>query len=74
MVGNKQKEKDDKRQDHIGSGDRSEKIRTYNYPENRITDHRYKITVYQLELMMNGEIEDFLKKVISESRKYIKNQ
>ncbi|MBR5227637.1 MAG: peptide chain release factor 1 [Clostridia bacterium] len=44
----------------VGSGARSEKIRTYNYPQGRITDHRINFTVYQLESFMNGNIEELL--------------
>jgi peptide chain release factor 1 len=43
----------------IGTGDRSEKIRTYNYPDRRVTDHRINYTSFQLESIMNGQFEDF---------------
>ncbi|KAI8576648.1 hypothetical protein K450DRAFT_256044 [Umbelopsis ramanniana AG] len=45
----------DSRNKQIGSGDRSEKIRTYNYPQNRVTDHRINLTLYELELIMTGQ-------------------
>ena len=44
----------------VGSGARSEKIRTYNYPQNRVTDHRINYTMYQLESFMNGNISDMI--------------
>ena len=44
----------------VGSGARSEKIRTYNYPQGRVTDHRINYTIYQLESFMNGNIEELL--------------
>ncbi|HMN28869.1 MAG TPA: peptide chain release factor 1 [Caldilineaceae bacterium] len=48
------------RKSQIRSGDRSEKIRTYNFPQNRVTDHRINLTVYQLESVMNGDIDQFI--------------
>ena len=48
------------RKSMVGSGDRSEKIRTYNFKENRVTDHRIGLTVHQLELVMEGQIDDFV--------------
>ncbi len=41
----------------VGSGDRSEKIRTYNFPQNRLTDHRIGLTLHQLNLVMEGKID-----------------
>jgi len=43
----------------IGSGDRSEKVRTYNYPDRRVTDHRINFSSFQLESIMEGEFEEF---------------
>ncbi len=48
------------RKSMVGSGDRSEKIRTYNFKENRVTDHRIGLTVHQLDLVMEGQIDDFI--------------
>jgi len=44
----------------VGSGDRSEKIRTYNFPQNRLTDHRINLTLYKLEAVMNGDLQDIV--------------
>jgi len=46
------------RRSQIGSGDRSEKIRTYNYPQNRLTDHRINLTLYKLDRVMEGDLDD----------------
>ncbi len=48
------------RRSQIGSGDRSEKIRTYNFPQNRVTDHRINKTVYRLDIVMNGDLDEFI--------------
>lgn len=48
------------RKSMVGSGDRSEKIRTYNFKENRVTDHRIGMTVHQLDLVMEGQIDEFI--------------
>jgi len=57
------------RRSQIGSGQRAEKIRTYNFPENRITDHRIKLTVHQLDRILQGELEDFTDALSSEERR-----
>ena len=44
----------------VGSGERSEKIRTYNYPQNRVTDHRIGLTLHQLDAIVQGDIEGLL--------------
>ncbi|MES2798331.1 MAG: peptide chain release factor-like protein, partial [Bacteroidota bacterium] len=48
------------RKSQIGRGDRSDKIRTYNYPQSRVTDHRINMTVYNLPSVMDGEVGDFI--------------
>ena len=44
----------------VGTGDRSEKIRTYNFPQNRVTDHRIGLTLHQLDLVMEGRLEPII--------------
>lgn len=51
------------RKSMIGSGDRSDKIRTYNYPQGRVTDHRIGYTVYNLSAVMDGDVEDFIEQL-----------
>jgi len=53
------KERADMRSSQVGSGDRSERIRTYNFPQNRVTDHRIELTLYNLDQVMQGELEPF---------------
>lgn len=69
----KQREQDEKigneRRSKIGTGDRSEKIRTYNYPQNRVTDHRINYTVMHLDKVMEGDIEDIIEALIAEDEK-----
>ena len=48
------------RRQKIGTGDRSEKIRTYNYPQNRVTDHRIGLTITQLDRIMEGKLDDVI--------------
>ena len=48
------------RKDLVGSGDRSERIRTYNFPQGRVTDHRIGLTVYNLGDVLNGEVQEFI--------------
>jgi peptide chain release factor 1 len=56
----RQAEMDEVRRSQVGSGDRSEKIRTYNYPQSRVTDHRINLSSYNLPAVMDGEIDQFI--------------
>ncbi len=56
----KQKERADARKNQVGSGDRSERIRTYNFPQNRCTDHRINLTSYNLDRVLDGELDEFI--------------
>jgi len=53
-------ERGEARRLQVGSGERSEKIRTYNYPQNRVTDHRIGLTIHRLESIMNGDLDEFI--------------
>ena len=53
------------RRSQIGTGDRSEKIRTYNFPQGRVTDHRIKLTLYKLDSIMNGDIDELIDSLIA---------
>lgn len=59
------------RRSKIGTGDRSEKIRTYNYPQNRVTDHRIGFTLMQLDRVMEGELEPIIEALITEDQRRI---
>jgi len=56
------------RKSQVGSGDRSEKIRTYNYPQGRITDHRIGMSVYQFENFLNGDLDEMINNLIAADR------
>jgi peptide chain release factor 1 len=53
------------RKSQVGTGDRSERIRTYNFPQGRVTDHRFGITRYDLNQIMTGEVEDFFAQLLA---------
>ena len=55
----------DARKSQIGSGDRSERVRTYNFPQGRVTDHRINMTIYQLDSFLNGDISDMIDALIT---------
>ncbi|MEG0077160.1 peptide chain release factor 1 [Anaerorhabdus sp.] len=61
--------KDKERKSKLGSGDRSEKIRTYNYPQNRVTDHRIGLTITQLDRIMEGKLDDVIAGLLQEEQK-----
>tara|TARA_E500000331_G_C17261613_1_gene715507 strand:- start:2577 stop:3644 length:1068 start_codon:yes stop_codon:yes gene_type:complete len=56
------------RKSQVGSGDRSERIRTYNFPERRVTDHRIQLTLYQLEKVLNGELDEFSEALLADDQ------
>ena len=56
------------RKSQVGSGDRSEKIRTYNYPQGRITDHRIGFSIYQMEDFLNGNLDEMIDNLITADR------
>jgi peptide chain release factor 1 len=56
------------RKSQVGSGDRSDKIRTYNFPQNRVTDHRIKLSVHRLEYVMLGDFDELIDGLIAEDR------
>ena len=57
------------RKNQVGSGDRSEKIRTYNFPDRRVTEHRINFTVHKLEAVLNGELDEILDALLAADRK-----
>jgi peptide chain release factor 1 len=57
-------EQENERRVQVGTGERSEKIRTYNYPQNRVTDHRINLTSYNLQAVMDGELDEFIDALI----------
>lgn len=59
------------RRTQVGTGERSEKIRTYNFPERRVTDHRINFTVYRLEAVLEGELDEIVRKLIKKEREEI---
>ena len=56
------------RRSQVGTGDRSERIRTYNYPQGRVTDHRIGLTLYKLNAVMDGDIDDVVQALITADR------
>lgn len=68
QLAEQQKELADERKNQIGTGDRSGKIRTYNFPQGRITDHRIPLTIYKLDSYMNGEIDEMIDAIITHNQ------
>jgi peptide chain release factor 1 len=68
-VDKQQSEAHDLRKSAVGTGDRSEKIRTYNYPQNRVTDHRINLTLQKLDQVMEGNIEEIITSLITNEQK-----
>src|SRR5690625_520653 len=63
-----QAEYDETRRSAIGTGDRSERIRTYNFPQNRVTDHRISLTLQKLDQILDGELDEFIEALIAEEQ------
>lgn len=56
------------RKEQVGSGDRSERIRTYNFPQGRVSDHRINLTTYNIDQVMNGDIDEFIEALIADDQ------
>lgn len=65
MLEEQNKDIADARKSQVGSGDRSERIRTYNFPQGRVTDHRINMTIYQLQDFLDGDIEEMIDALIT---------
>ena len=61
----KQSEEAEARRSQIGTGDRSEKIRTYNFPQGRVTEHRIKLTLYKIDSVMDGDLDEIIDSLIA---------
>jgi peptide chain release factor 1 len=59
----RQEERDQSRRSQVGTGERAEKIRTYNYPQSRVTDHRINVSSYNLPAVMDGDLDDFIEEL-----------
>ena len=70
----KQKERASARKNQVGSGDRSERIRTYNFPQNRLTDHRIALTLYKLDAVIQGDLEETIESLKLSAREEYLNQ
>jgi peptide chain release factor 1 len=64
-----QAELSETRRSQIGSGERAEKIRTYNYPDNRVTDHRVNLTIKRLDRIVEGDLDEFTEALAAEERR-----
>ena len=65
MQEQRHKEIADERKSQVGSGDRSERIRTYNFPQGRVSDHRIGLTLYRIEAIMNGDLDEIIDALIT---------
>ncbi len=61
----RQNEEAAERRSQIGTGDRSEKIRTYNFPQGRVTEHRIKLTLYKIDSIMDGDLYEIIDSLIA---------
>jgi peptide chain release factor 1 len=65
MIRDQNEKRSEERKSQIGSGDRSERIRTYNFPQGRVTDHRIGLTLYKLESVLQGEIDEIIDQLVT---------
>jgi len=56
------------RRAQVGTGERSERIRTYNFPQGRVSDHRIELTLYKIDRVMQGELDEFIDRLIAEDQ------
>lgn len=68
MISEQQREQALERRSQVGSGDRSERIRTYNFPQNRVTDHRIGLTLHKLDQVLDGELDPIIEALIAHDR------
>lgn len=68
MIAEQQQEQAEERRSQVGTGDRSERIRTYNVPQNRVSDHRINLTLYKLDQILGGELEEIVEPLITHER------
>jgi peptide chain release factor 1 len=68
VVGEREAKRAKERKSQIGSGDRSERIRTYNFPQNRVTDHRINLTLYHLDRVMLGDLDELFESLAAHDR------
>ena len=66
QIQEKNKERSEQRKSQVGSGDRSERIRTYNFPQGRVSDHRINLTLYNLSEILEGKIDELINPLIAE--------
>ena len=66
QIQEKNKERSEQRKNQVGSGDRSERIRTYNFPQGRVSDHRINLTLYNLSEILEGKIDELINPLIAE--------
>jgi len=64
-IENQEKERAQERRSQVGSGDRSERIRTYNFPQNRVTDHRINLTLHKLPAILEGELDELIDSLVT---------
>jgi peptide chain release factor 1 len=65
MESEQEQEISEERRKQVGTGDRSERIRTYNFPQGRVSDHRVGLTLYKLQEVLNGDLDDIITPLIA---------